>query len=200
MQQVFISPSLLRSEGGINMFIYLKMAYALDQLFLLGFALTAMRFRTMFLCPAIQTRNRLNLAVQSIGVRAGPGRHESQVGSGRCHYEHYTYAYIVHNTYYAHAMQYSIPSNVQYISLSIHSYPLLPNSSFHFSKARNPSLLTLGLIFRTLVAKSSNPIGRISSRLVVNNASPNDLKGPIAASFVNAVISDPEKPIISPKH
>src|SRR5579859_506828 len=91
-------------------------------------------------------------------------------------------------------------ANVQYISLSIHSYPLLPNSSFHFSKARNPSLLTLGLIFRKLVAKSSYPIGRISSRFVVNRASPNDLRGPIAASFVNAVISDPEKPIISPSH
>lgn len=73
-------------------------------------------------------------------------------------------------------------------------YPLLPNSSFHFSNAINPSLLTLGLTFFKLVTKSSNPIGRISSRFVVNNASPNDRNGPIAASFVNAVISDPENP------
>jgi hypothetical protein len=91
------------------------------------------------------------------------------------------------------------PTNVQYTRLypKIHSYPLLPNSSFHFSKACNPSLLTLGLTFRKLVTKSSNPIARISSLFVVNKASPNDLNGPIAASFVNAVISEPEKPIVS---
>ena len=73
-------------------------------------------------------------------------------------------------------------------------YPLLPNSSFHFSNASNPSLLTLGLTFLKLATKSSNPIARISSRLVVNNASPKERNGPIAASFVNAVISDPENP------
>ena len=88
-----------------------------------------------------------------------------------------------------------MPCNTPYHN--IHFYPLLPNSSFHFSKACNPSLLTLGLTFLKLVTKSSNPIALISSRFVVNNASPKDLNGPIAASFVNAVISDPENPIIS---
>src|SRR5271155_4570945 len=96
-----------------------------------------------------------------------------------------------------------MPCNTPDYSVTIHHithshsllYPLLPNSSFHFSNAYNPSLLTLGLTFLKLVTKSSNPIGRISSLLVVNNASPKDLKGPIAASFVNAVISDPENPV-----
>ena len=74
------------------------------------------------------------------------------------------------------------------------SYPLLPNSSFHFSNALNDSLLTLGLIFRRLVTKSSNPIDLISSRFVVKRASPRDRRGPIAASLVSAVISDPENP------
>jgi hypothetical protein len=73
-------------------------------------------------------------------------------------------------------------------------YPLLPNSSFHFSNARNPSLLTLGRILRREVTKSSKSMGRISSRLVVRRASPRDRRGPIAASFVSAVISDPENP------
>jgi hypothetical protein len=88
-----------------------------------------------------------------------------------------------------------MPCNTPYHN--VHFYPLLPNSSFHFSKACNPSLLTLGLTFLKLVTKSSNPIALISSRFVVNSASPNDRNGPIAASFVSAVISDPEKPIIS---
>jgi len=83
------------------------------------------------------------------------------------------------------------PSNIPTPSI----YPLLPNSSFHFSKACSPSLLTLGLTFLKLIRKSPIPMALISSRLVVNNASPNDRKGPIAASFVNAVISDPENPI-----
>jgi hypothetical protein len=88
-----------------------------------------------------------------------------------------------------------MPCNIPYHN--VHFYPLLPNSSFHFSNACNPALLTLGLTFLKLVTKSSNPIALISSRFVVNNASPKDLNGPIAASFVNAVISDPENPIIS---
>src|SRR5271155_2961386 len=95
-----------------------------------------------------------------------------------------------------------MPCNTPDYSVTIHHithshsllYPLLPNWSFHFSNAYNPSLLTLGLIFLKLVTKSSNPIGRISSLLVVNKASPRDRKGPIAASLVKAVISDPENP------
>src|SRR5277367_6275934 len=94
-----------------------------------------------------------------------------------------------------HAVLCNIPTTDPHI-YSHRFYPLLPYWSFHCSNAHSPSLLTLGLTFLILVTKSSNPIALISSLFVVNNASPNDLNGPIAASLVNAVISDPENPTI----
>ena len=89
---------------------------------------------------------------------------------------------------YANAMRYSKCTNY---TISI---PYFQIHHSIFQMHRNPSLLTLGLTFLKLVTKSSNPIARISSRFVVSNASPNERNGPIAASFVNAVISDPENP------
>jgi hypothetical protein len=88
----------------------------------------------------------------------------------------------------------AVHPNAILCAVSITYYPLLPNSSFHLSNASRPSRLTLGRIFRKLITKSSNPIGRISSRLVIKRASPSERSGPIAASFASAVISDPEKP------
>lgn len=48
---------------------------------------------------------------------------------------------------------------------------------------------------RRLASKSISAIGRISSMVICNNASPSDRRGPMAASLANAVISDPEKPV-----
>jgi hypothetical protein len=117
------------------------------------------------------------------------------------------YSSSYQNPYLLHSKQMPCESsNLRNIALNVHthptnvrpsslgSYPLLPNSSFHFSNARNDSLLTLGRIFRSEVTKSSKSMGRISSRFVVKRASPRERRGPIAASFVSAVISDPENP------
>jgi hypothetical protein len=56
-------------------------------------------------------------------------------------------------------------------------------------------LLTEGLIVRKLFLKSSKRIGRISSIVIVSRLSPSERKGPMAASFANAVMSEPEKPM-----
>uniref|UniRef100_A0A4E9DUX5 Uncharacterized protein n=1 Tax=Gibberella zeae TaxID=5518 RepID=A0A4E9DUX5_GIBZA len=73
--------------------------------------------------------------------------------------------------------------------------PRSPNSCAQSSYSFKPVLLTLGLIVVKLASKSSNWIGRISSIVMCNNASPRDRNGPMAASLANAVISEPEKPV-----
>jgi len=75
---------------------------------------------------------------------------------------------------------------------------LSPNSRAHSSNSCRPCLLTLGLILTRLASKSSNWIGRIWSMGVYRRASPNFRRGPIAASFAKAVMSDPEKPVEGP--
>lgn len=73
--------------------------------------------------------------------------------------------------------------------------PRSPNSLAQSSYSFRPALLTLGLIVAKLAIKSDSPIGRISFSVMCSKASPRDLRGPIAASFANAVISEPEKPV-----
>lgn len=72
--------------------------------------------------------------------------------------------------------------------------PLSPNSLAQSSCSLSPDLLTLGLIVVKLAIKSESSMGRISSIVMCNRASPNERSGPIAASFASAVISDPENP------
>ena len=72
--------------------------------------------------------------------------------------------------------------------------PLSPKSLAHFSNSSSPFLLTLGRMLSKLASKSTIWIGRIWSLGVNKRASPRWRKGPIAASFASAVISDPEYP------
>lgn len=77
----------------------------------------------------------------------------------------------------------------------VYQPPLSPNSVAQSSYSLSPVLLTLGRMLRRLATKSTSMIGLISSIVICNKASPRDLKGPMAASFANAVMSDPEKPV-----
>ena len=70
--------------------------------------------------------------------------------------------------------------------------PLSPKSLAHFSNSSRPFLLTLGLILSKLASKSPISMGRICSFGVNRRASPRCRKGPIAASFASAVMSEPE--------
>lgn len=74
--------------------------------------------------------------------------------------------------------------------------PLSPNSLAQSSNSFNPCLLTLGRMLVRLARKSCIPMGLMSSGDMCRSFSPSDLRGPMAASFARAVMSEPEKPVL----